>query len=59
MEIGMGKARKKWIVRLVLGCIALGLVVSGVTIWIKCSAMPDEIQLERKLTAADNIFLIQ
>ena len=56
MEIGMGKARKKWIVGLVLGCIALGLVVSGVAIWIKCSAMPDEIQVERKLTAADSIF---
>ena len=56
MEIGMGKARKKWIVGLVLGCIALGLVVSGITIWIKCSAMPDDIQVERKLTAADSIF---
>ena len=57
MEIGMGKARKKWIVGLVLGCIALGLVVSGVAIWIKCSAMPDEIQVERKLTVEDSIFL--
>ena len=56
MEIGMGKARKKWIIGLVLGCIALGLVVSGVAIWIKCSAMPDDIQVERKLTAADSIF---
>ena len=57
MEIGMGKLRKKWIVGLVLGCIALGLVVSGVTIWIKCSAMPDDIQVERKLTVEDSIFL--
>jgi hypothetical protein len=56
MEIGMSKLRKKWIIGLGLGVIALGLVVSGVTIWIKCSAMPDEIQVERKLTAADSIF---
>jgi hypothetical protein len=56
MKIGMGKLRKKWIVGLVLGCIALGLVVSGVAIWIKCSAMPDDIQVEQKLTAADSIF---
>ena len=59
MGIGMGKARKKWIVGLILGFIALGIVACGVAIWIKCSAMPDDIQVERKLTAADSIFLIQ
>jgi len=56
MEIGMGKARKKWIVGLILGFIALGIVACGVAIWIKWSAMPDDIQVERKLTAADSIF---
>ena len=56
MEIGMGKARKKWIVGLILGFIALGIVACGVAIWIKCSAKPDDIQVERKLTAADSIF---
>ena len=52
----MAKLRKKWIVGFVLECIALGLVASGVAIWVKCSAMPEDIQVERKLTAADSIF---
>ena len=57
MEIGMSKLRKKWIIGLGLGVIALGLVVCSIAIWIKSSALPDDIQVERKLTAEDSIFL--
>ena len=56
MEIGMSKLRKKWIIGLGLGVIVLGLVVCSIAIWIKSSALPDDIQVERKLTAADSIF---
>lgn len=56
MEIGMSKLRKKWIIGLGLGVIALGLVVCSIAIWIKSSALPDDIQVKRKLTAADSIF---
>ena len=57
MEIGMSKLRKKWIIGLGLGVIALGLVVCSIAIWIKSSALPDDIQVERKLTVEDSIFL--
>ena len=57
MEIGMSKLRKKWIIGLGLGVIALGLVVCSIAIWIKSSTLPDDIQVERKLTVEDSIFL--
>ena len=37
MGIGMGKSRKKWIIGLILGCTALGLVASGVVFFKKKS----------------------
>ena len=59
MGIGMAKLRKKWIIGLILGVITLGLVVSGVAIWIKCSAMPNNIQVERKWIANDGTIHIE